>query len=193
MEGTVLCICCTPEHFPPFSLRTMNFAGITLWRHFIPYAGLGISQALFVLLGTFALAIGGIFASKLLHNRMLESLLRSPMSFFDTTPLGRILNRFSKDIYVIDEAIPRSMRWVYIQFNPLTMHMNMYLFLFPPPPPPPRTLLLILFNIISTFVVIVVVTPIFIVVIVPLGLFYIFIQVDLHVCTLIVLASNLMF
>ena len=96
------------------------------------YAGLGISQALFVLLGTFALAIGGIFASKLLHNRMLESLLRSPMSFFDTTPLGRILNRFSKDIYVIDEAIPRSMRWVYIQFNPLTMHMNMYLFLSPP-------------------------------------------------------------
>ena len=74
------------------------------------YAGLGIGQAIFVLLSTFALAIGGIFASKLLHNRMLENILRSPMSFFDTTPLGRILNRFSKDIYVIDEAIPRSAR-----------------------------------------------------------------------------------
>ena len=60
------------------------------------YAVLGIGQAVLVLFGAFSLAIGGIIGSRRLHNDMLGAILRSPMSFFDTTPLGRILNRFSK-------------------------------------------------------------------------------------------------
>ena len=39
---------------------------------------------------------GTIIGSRVLHDAMLKVVLRSPMSFFDTTPLGRILNRFSK-------------------------------------------------------------------------------------------------
>ena len=45
-----------------------------------------------------------------LHNRMLSAVLHSPMSFFDTTPLGRIVNRFAKDMYTVDETIPSSSR-----------------------------------------------------------------------------------
>jgi ABC-type multidrug transport system fused ATPase/permease subunit len=37
-------------------------------------------------------------ASRLLHDGMLACVLHSPMSFFDTTPLGRIVNRFSKGV-----------------------------------------------------------------------------------------------
>jgi ABC-type multidrug transport system fused ATPase/permease subunit len=33
-----------------------------------------------------------------LHNSALYSVMRSPMAFFDTTPVGRIINRFSKDL-----------------------------------------------------------------------------------------------
>lgn len=40
------------------------------------------------------------------HNRLAQSVLRSPMSFFETTPIGRILNRFTDDISKIDLQIP---------------------------------------------------------------------------------------
>jgi len=74
------------------------------------YAVFGLCQAGFIFLSAFAVAIASYFASKTLHNNMLDNIVRSPMQFFDTTPLGRILNRFSKDIDMIDEAIPRSIR-----------------------------------------------------------------------------------
>ncbi|KAJ2386404.1 hypothetical protein GGI05_004395, partial [Coemansia sp. RSA 2603] len=49
-----------------------------------------------------------IQASTKIHNNMLVGVLRSPMSFFDVTPLGRILNRFSSDLQRCDETLPRS-------------------------------------------------------------------------------------
>ena len=39
------------------------------------------------------LAVASVRGAKLLHNRMLSNVLRCPMAFFDTTPIGRILNR----------------------------------------------------------------------------------------------------
>ncbi|XP_036143534.1 multidrug resistance-associated protein 4 isoform X2 [Monomorium pharaonis] len=44
-----------------------------------------------------------------LHNTMFSNLLQAPMSFFNTNPSGRILNRFSKDMGTIDEILPRAM------------------------------------------------------------------------------------
>ncbi|KAJ1718382.1 hypothetical protein LPJ53_006549, partial [Coemansia erecta] len=49
-----------------------------------------------------------IQASTKVHGNMLVGVLRSPMSFFDVTPLGRILNRFSSDLQRCDETLPRS-------------------------------------------------------------------------------------
>ncbi|KAJ1882836.1 hypothetical protein LPJ57_000651 [Coemansia sp. RSA 486] len=49
-----------------------------------------------------------IQASSKIHENLLVSVLRSPMSFFDVTPLGRILNRFSSDLQHCDEVLPRS-------------------------------------------------------------------------------------
>lgn len=45
-------------------------------------------------------------AGRYLHGILLMGLLRAPISFFDKTPTGRILNRFAKDIESIDTALP---------------------------------------------------------------------------------------
>ncbi|KAH9075967.1 hypothetical protein Ae201684P_012457 [Aphanomyces euteiches] len=52
------------------------------------------------------LYVTGLRGSTLMFNQLLTRVLRAPMSFFDTTPLGRIVNRMSKDVYAIDETIP---------------------------------------------------------------------------------------
>ncbi|KAL5251848.1 hypothetical protein ACHWQZ_G014863 [Mnemiopsis leidyi] len=45
-------------------------------------------------------------AGKVLHNLALFSVLRAPMRYFDTHPIGIIINRFSKDTYFMDERFP---------------------------------------------------------------------------------------
>ncbi|XP_038064939.1 multidrug resistance-associated protein 4-like [Patiria miniata] len=47
-----------------------------------------------------------VTASKALHNQMFGAIIRAPMQFFDTNPVGRILNRFAKDIGYMDDVLP---------------------------------------------------------------------------------------
>ena len=47
-----------------------------------------------------------INSSKHLHNSMLSAVLRAPVLFFDNNPIGRVLNRFSRDIGIMDELLP---------------------------------------------------------------------------------------
>lgn len=101
------------------------------------------------MISSFTLAMGNIGAARKLHHNLLLNKLHTPQSFFDTTPIGRIINRFSKDIYVIDEALPATV----------------------------LMLLGTAFVSLSTIIVIVSSTPIFLVVIVPLAFIYVFVQV----------------
>ncbi|XP_078230310.1 ATP-binding cassette sub-family C member 3 isoform X3 [Callithrix jacchus] len=112
------------------------------------YATLGILQGFLVMLSAMAMAVGGIQAGRVLHQALLHNKIRSPQSFFDTTPSGRILNRFSKDIYIIDEVLAPA----------ILMLLNSF------------------FNAISTLVVIVGSTPLFTVVILPLAVLYTLVQ-----------------
>ncbi|GAB4834503.1 hypothetical protein Ancab_032760 [Ancistrocladus abbreviatus] len=66
------------------------------------YAVLGCSLALFLVIRSFSMIALSLGASKSIFSMLLSSLFRAPMSFFDSTPLGRILSRVSSDMNIID-------------------------------------------------------------------------------------------
>ncbi|KAH0594293.1 hypothetical protein MHUMG1_08132 [Metarhizium humberi] len=77
------------------------------------YVAFGLGSAVLVFVQSMILWLAcSIKASRTLHERMVFAVFRSPMSFFEQTPAGQILNRFSSDIYRIDESLAR-------QFNAL--------------------------------------------------------------------------
>ncbi|XP_050405501.1 ATP-binding cassette sub-family C member 10 isoform X2 [Patella vulgata] len=70
------------------------------------YGCLAGANSMFTLARAFLFAFGGIQAAQVLHKKLLASILNAPVSFFDTTPLGRIVNRFSSDVNSIDDSLP---------------------------------------------------------------------------------------
>ncbi|KAF9909398.1 hypothetical protein BX616_011195 [Lobosporangium transversale] len=95
-----------------------------------------------------AMVKAAIRASTRLHENLLTRLLRLPMSFFDTTPLGRVVNRFSSDIFSVDELTP----WNFI---------NVFMC---------GT------SVLGTIVVIAITTPVFLAVVPPLFIVYLLVQ-----------------
>eukprot|EP00794_Sanderia_malayensis_P019839 gene19839-21781_t len=70
------------------------------------YGAIAGANTVFTLFRAFLFAYGGIEAAKIIHKRLLKSLFNAPISFFDVTPIGRIMNRFSSDLYSIDDSLP---------------------------------------------------------------------------------------
>jgi len=113
------------------------------------YSFFGVLVSVFVICQSIiTYVVCGISAARTLHNGLLQNIMRAPMYFFDTTPLGRIVNRFSKDQNVVDEVLPRTFQ-SYI-----------------------RTL----FNVVGILAIISFSTPYFLIAIIPLGLLYFYVQ-----------------
>jgi len=66
------------------------------------YAAFGLCGIVFLIARGYALAYHRLRSSRKLHADMLQSILRAPVAFFDVTPAGRIVNRFSHDMDKID-------------------------------------------------------------------------------------------
>lgn len=65
-------------------------------------------SGLAVLMTEFVPRLGCLRASKKLHSVLMGGVLHAPLTFFDTTPVGRILQRFGKDIDVLDNSLPQN-------------------------------------------------------------------------------------
>ncbi|XP_019247526.1 PREDICTED: ABC transporter C family member 10-like isoform X3 [Nicotiana attenuata] len=70
------------------------------------YLLIGVASTLFLLSRSLLTVVLGLQSSKSLFSRLLNSLFRAPMSFYDSTPLGRILSRVSSDLSIVDLDIP---------------------------------------------------------------------------------------
>uniref|UniRef100_A0A8C7TK36 Multidrug resistance-associated protein 4 n=1 Tax=Oncorhynchus mykiss TaxID=8022 RepID=A0A8C7TK36_ONCMY len=72
------------------------------------YAGLTLASVIFGFARSLVMFNVLVKAAQSLHNRMFNSILRTPVRFFDVNPIGRILNRFSKDISQLDSMLPNT-------------------------------------------------------------------------------------
>lgn len=89
-------------------LKTISHFFQTL-RYLSIYGGLSISSILLSLLSNGLGQYCGAKARQRLHDAMLLGLLHCPVRFFETTPLGRIMNRFSTDLGVIDKVLIKAL------------------------------------------------------------------------------------
>jgi ATP-binding cassette, subfamily C (CFTR/MRP), member 1 len=81
------------------------------------YGGLAGLQALSACANTVMFVWGGYRAAKVIHEGALSRIIRSPMAFFDSTPVGRILTRFSKDLDVVDSYVAEEFNALIVTFS----------------------------------------------------------------------------
>ncbi|CAG8569610.1 26962_t:CDS:10 [Dentiscutata erythropus] len=106
------------------------------------YCAWGATEGIFYVLCGILISYGGVKAARRLHDNAIKRILKAPTSFFDTTPLGRIINR--KDVDTCDNLLSESFRMFFLS----------------------------ILNIIGTFILIVVVYVWFIIPLVPLIILY---------------------
>ncbi|XP_032875191.1 ATP-binding cassette sub-family C member 9-like isoform X1 [Amblyraja radiata] len=125
-----------------------------VFNHYLNgYLGLACGGMLCALFSSYTHVISGIRASRHLFANMLHNVTTLPLRFFETTPVGRILNRFSSDFKTIDDQIP-------INLERFMTHVMWCL---------------------SAIVINVVVTPFFLLPVIPLLVLYYFLQMFFRV------------
>ncbi|GIJ82162.1 hypothetical protein Asppvi_000667 [Aspergillus pseudoviridinutans] len=102
-----------------------KFKNLTLGQYLGIYAGICAAQALAMYGFALHVTISAAHSSKTMLQRAIYRALRAPMSFFDTTPLGRITNRFSRDVQVMDSELGESIRMFAFTFTQILATMGL--------------------------------------------------------------------
>lgn len=76
------------------------------------YLGIGLSWISLATAGTLLLFSGTVRAGQTLHSKMLTSVLGSTFAFVTNTPAGQLMNRFSSDMFSLDNALPELIKQV---------------------------------------------------------------------------------
>jgi ATP-binding cassette, subfamily C (CFTR/MRP), member 10 len=94
-------------HWVSTNGNTSNTSTIEVTEYYLQrYTELAVFNSILTLIRSFLFAYAGIKAAIYIHKKLLNKVFTTKIQFFDITPLGRILNRFSSDTYTIDDSLP---------------------------------------------------------------------------------------
>ncbi|KAG0243312.1 ABC transporter type 1, transmembrane domain-containing protein [Mortierella sp. GBAus27b] len=84
------------------------------------YVLLSVVSMLFAACTNYYVVFGGLAASRKLHEQLLRKIIRAKVRFFDTTPIGRIINRFSSDMSTIDDEVSNTIQNLFACMTTIT-------------------------------------------------------------------------
>lgn len=90
---------------PTPDYSTMDIPEVNVDYYLAILALIGITSAVLALIRDLWLFFGSLTASWKLHNRLMKAVTRAKFKFFDVTPLGQLMNRFSKDLEAVDQEV----------------------------------------------------------------------------------------
>ncbi|XP_022702926.1 multidrug resistance-associated protein 7-like isoform X3 [Varroa jacobsoni] len=90
------------------SRTSTNMYNTPSWMNtfFIGYVSLAIVSSILTLIRAFLFAYAGLRGAVKVHDSLILRVLYAPITFFEQTPLGQVLNRLSSDVHTVDESLP---------------------------------------------------------------------------------------
>ncbi|KAG0281307.1 hypothetical protein BGZ96_001186 [Linnemannia gamsii] len=74
-------------------------------HYIVVYLGFALSQLVLLFSAAITMSYTIVKTANVMHDAAFKRVLFSPLAFFDTTPLGRIVNRFSRDVDTLDNVM----------------------------------------------------------------------------------------
>ncbi|KAL5532471.1 hypothetical protein ACEPAF_6041 [Sanghuangporus sanghuang] len=112
------------DHIPPVQEKPLFYVTV--------YALIGFLIVTISVTSTAVQYTGAFYASRTLFSQMLRTVVRADMRWLDTTPTGRSLNRFSKDIETVDSNLASSLQSVNQSFASFLTSLVIIISVFPP-------------------------------------------------------------
>ncbi|CAI0546371.1 unnamed protein product [Linum tenue] len=103
---TVFLVTHQVDFLPAFDAVLVDNPNISTLKLIGVYLLIGVGSTVFLLSRGISTVILNMQSSRSLFSQLLISLFRAPMSFYDSTPLGRILSRVSSDLSIVDLDVP---------------------------------------------------------------------------------------
>ena len=101
-----------PQSVKTFAQEIKDGSAVDVGYYLGVYFLIGMLSLGLTTMRSLVLFLGSLKASRKIHSELLDRILRAKVRFFDVTPLGRIVNRFSSDLETVDQALAPSLSYL---------------------------------------------------------------------------------